>query len=129
MAPEPELEHCDVPADGSDRELPLPEQGPTPPAQRTLCRAIESPVALQAFPALEGERGTPGHRAGHAVDRTRVKPMSPKPDLQRRDATVGGEPAGSEHEDADGHRDADDGEATHAAVFVARAGRPSARGG
>jgi hypothetical protein len=56
--------------------------------------------------------------------------MSPKPDLQRRDATVGGEPAGSEHEDANEHRDTDDGEATHALRFAAlRADPPHGEAG
>ena len=41
--------------------------------------------------------------------------MGTEPDLESGDASTGREPAGSEREDTNGHRDADDGEATHAA--------------
>ena len=50
--------------------------------------------------------------------------MGTEPDLECGDASTGREPAGSEHEDANEHRDADDGEATHGTTFVARM-RPS----
>ena len=55
--------------------------------------------------------------AANAVDRTGVEPVSPKPDLESGDASTGCERARSERENANGHRDADDGEATHAAGF------------
>ena len=53
--------------------------------------------------------------------------MGAEPDLECGDASTGREPAGSEHEDANEHRDADDGEATHGTTFVARRARPPPR--
>ena len=50
--------------------------------------------------------------------------MGAEPDLECGDASTGREPAGSEHEDANEHRDADDGEATHGVAFR-RLPRPS----
>ena len=54
--------------------------------------------------------------------------MGPKPDLESGDATIGGGPAWSEREDANEHRDAGDGEATHAVQFAAARIHPP-RGG
>ena len=51
--------------------------------------------------------------------------MGTEPDLESGDASTGREPAGSEREDTNGHRDADDGEATHGPEFVGRIRRSS----
>ena len=128
MSSEPKLQHGDVPTDGSDRELPLPEQWPTSSPQCPAGRAIECPVAFQALPALEDERGAAGQRTGYPVNGTRIEPVGTEPDLEGGDASTGGGRVWSEREDANGHRDADDGEATHAAVFATRGARPARRG-
>jgi hypothetical protein len=65
---------------------------------------------------LEGQQGVRRELTADAVDWTRIEPVSPEPDLESGDASTGGEPARSERENANGHRDAEDGEATHGRV-------------
>jgi hypothetical protein len=74
-------------------------------------------------PALERHQGLRRQLTTDTVDRTRIEPVSPEPDLESGDASTGSEPARSEREDANGHRDAEDGEATHGPVHSSR--RPS----
>ena len=116
VATKAELEHRDVPAHGADAELALSEKRPAARAERTPRRAADAPrrsarlvLAGSAIRALRREL------AADAVDRTRVEPVGTEPDLESGDASTGCEPAGSEREDTNGHRDANDGEATHAA--------------
>ena len=122
VAPQPELEHCDVPSHGSDPELALAEQRSPAAAQRSPRGATH--LARRPDPVLPLERddGRARHRPAHPVDRTRIEPVGTEPDLESGDASTGRHPAGSEREDANGHRDADDGEATHATGFAV--GRP-----
>jgi hypothetical protein len=124
VSPQPELEHGHVPADSADAELALAEERSTAPSERATRGAIQCPVAAETLSALEGERGAASLRPGDAVDRTGIEPVGAEPDLESGDARTGREPAGSEHEDADAHRDADDGEATHAPVFAAAGSHP-----
>ena len=68
--------------------------------------------------ALERDERSPRLRAAHAVDRPRRAAVSAESDLERGDASIGRERFGSEHEDANGHRDAYGGEATHEDEFA-----------
>ena len=86
---------------------------PRRPRARRVC-APDEPRRLDPTRALEAQQRGRRQLSAHAVDRTRVEPVGLKPDLEGGDASTGREPAGSEHEDANEHRDADDGEATHA---------------
>ena len=134
VAAKAELEHRDVPAYGADAELALSEKRPTACSERTPRRAADAPRRGHASCPLERDQGVGGELAADAVDRTRIEPVGTKPDLESGDASTGREPAGSEREDANGHRDADDGEATHdglnsaAAFAILPTGRARGRG-
>ena len=125
VAPEPELEHRDVPSDRTDTELALTEQRAAARPERAPRRAADEPRRANPVLALKGEQRVRRQLAANAVDRTGVEPVSPKPDLEGGDASTGCERARSERENTNGHRDADDGEATHAAGFGDRARRSS----
>ena len=77
--------------------------------------------------ALERDQSVGCELATDAVDRTRIEPVGTEPDLESGDASTGREPAGSEREDTNGHRDANDGEATHGPEFGARTPHPPRR--
>src|SRR5262249_54310850 len=81
-----------------------------------------------AVRALEGDQRALGLRPADTVDRTRVEAVSTKPHLEGGDASTGCEPVGSEREDANGHSDAGDGEATHGAEFAAPSAGPAGQG-
>jgi hypothetical protein len=125
VTPEPELEHCDVPPDSAHSELTLSEQRSASTPQRAPGLVTDEPGRANAVGALKGQQSSRRQLAPHAVDRTRVEPVGVKPDLEGGDPSAGGEPAGSERQDANGHRDAGDGEATHERTFRHAPGRSS----
>ena len=129
VATKAELEHRDVPAHGADAEFALSEKRPAACAERTPRRAADAPRRGHASCSLEPDQSIGRELAADAVDRTRVEPVGTEPDLESGDASTGCEPAGSEHEDTNGHRDADDDEATHGPEFGGRIRRPPHRTG
>jgi hypothetical protein len=125
VSAKPELEHGDVPADRSDAQLALPEEWATAPAQRASRGAPHTTGRPDAMGTLEGPERLGRHRPADAVDGPGVEPVGSEPDLDGGDASTGGQPAGREREDANGQRDADDGEPTHVVVFATDRGRPA----
>ncbi len=116
-----ELEHGHVPADRPDAELALSEERPAATTECATRRAMpRRPVTRTPLVRWNATSARRGQRTADAVDRARIEPVRAQPDLERGDARTGREPIWSEHEDANGHRDADDGEATHAETFAAR---------
>ena len=122
-----ELEHRDVPAHGADSEFALSEKRPSACAERTPRRSADAPRRTHASCPLEPDQSVGCELATDAVDRTRIEPVGTEPDLESGDASTGREPAGSEREDTNGHRDANDGEATHATEFGGRISDPPRR--
>jgi hypothetical protein len=119
VAPQPELEHRDIPADRTDPELALTEQRPAPHPERSLGPAADETRCADSPRTLERDERPRRLLSAHTVDGTRIEPVGAEPDLESGDASTGREPAGSEHENANEHRDADDGEATHGITFAA----------
>ena len=124
VALQPELEHRDIPPDGADSELTLAEEWTAAGSERTPRSASDESGRAYPSSALKCDERLRRLRPANTVYRTRVEPLGTEPDLQRGDASTGREPAGSEHEDANEHRDAEDGEATHADRFAAFRLRP-----
>jgi hypothetical protein len=79
-------------------------------------------------PSLEGGEGAARYWPRNPVDRTWVESSRMERNLKRGDASAGREPVRGEHENADGHSDADDDEATHVHTFAAAPVRPSGKG-
>ena len=108
------LEHRDVPAHGAEAELALSEKNGRvhPVRASSRVRRVRSGARL----VLSGTRSARWSWARPRTPSTgtRVEPVGTEPDLECGDASAGREPAGSEREDTNGHRDANDGEATHA---------------
>jgi hypothetical protein len=121
---QPELQHRDVPPDRTDRELTLAEQRLATTTERLPRLSIEETRGPNPVDALEAEHRVRGELPAHPVDWTSVEPVRIQRDLESGDASTGREPAGREHEDAKGHRDANDGEATHSAMFAGHRARP-----
>jgi hypothetical protein len=129
VPPHSKLEHGDVPADRAHSELTLAEQRPAAAAECTTRLPTHEAGRANVVRALKGHERVGGQLTAHSVDRTRVEPVGAKPDLEGGDPSAGGEPAGSERQDANGHRDAGDGEATHGRLFALSRAVPLARAG
>ena len=70
VAPQPELEHRDVPADRADGELTLAEEWAAAGAERTPGRATNAAGPTDPILALERDEGRTRQRPPDAVDRT-----------------------------------------------------------
>jgi len=118
VSAEAELEHRHIPADRPDPELALAEQRMPASSERAPCPAADEPRRPNPVLPLEAEQRLRRQLPAYAVDRTGVEPVGPEPHLESGDASTGCDRARGEREDTNGHRDADDGEATHAHGFA-----------
>ena len=87
---QPELERGDIPADGTDRELALPEQRP---AERPECRArlaLDTPGDRESLDPLQIGQPRRRQRPLDAVDGRRIEPVGVERNLEGGDAGAAG---------------------------------------
>src|SRR5207244_652055 len=121
---EPKLEHRDVPAARTDRELALSETWAPARSERAACGPSELAVRAQPVPALERDERMSRQRATYAVDGTGIEPVCPKGDLQRRHLGTRRQAARCCDERRGGQREANDGKPAHARRFAVEPPHP-----